>query len=137
MLMNKLAKSGKAIRKVEAPKPAAPSKIVAAIEADAGVVAADDEMEAALARYASLGDKMKVLEAKRDNLKVWITLAIEASGAKTLRGAKYQATYVAGARREKLEPKLLLQAGVTVAQIEKATVVTTGKPYVAVSEVRS
>lgn len=142
MLTQKLKAAAAKSHKIEAP--AVRSKIAAAatdedradaLEVLAGAVA--KEFEDAINEYTRLRAKVKALTEKQDAAKEAITAIVEKSGHKTLWIGDYQATYVPGARREKLDPKLLLQAGVTVRQIEKATVVTTGKPYVTISEVKS
>src|SRR5687768_539290 len=117
-LQSRLAK-GK-FRKIEAPRPvptpvsSKPAPAGTPTNAPEGSVDAYaifdetglDTFETALSRYASLGEKIKALEEKRDDLKAQITGIVAASGHKTIRGEEYQATYVAGASRSRLDAKL-------------------------------
>ena len=96
-----------------------------------------DEFDGAVTRYRSLDGKIKALEAKKAAAKQIITEIIEATDHKTLLVDQYSVTRVAGARRESLDRKLLVEAGVTVEQLEKGTKVTTSAPYVQVKEIET
>ncbi len=96
-----------------------------------------DEFDGAVTRYRSLDGKIKALEAKKAEVKVIITEIIEDVEHKTLLLDEWAVTKVAGAIRESLDRKKLLEAGVTVEQLEKGTVRKQSAGYVQVREIEA
>ena len=135
MLQNKLAHAAKAKGSKPSKRQYEIAEKLIADGLDKQLVEAADAFESDLIRYVALGGKIKALEAKREILKTRIAEVVEGAGYKTLIAGEHQATYVDGATRTKLDPKLLVTQGVPVHIIEKATVVTKTKPYVTVTEV--
>jgi hypothetical protein len=75
-------------------------------------------------------------EEKKKELAPQIEGLLEAVGAKRIRGSSWQVTRVDGGYVESLDPKLLLEHGVSIETIAACTVKTPKKGYIQVTEVK-
>ena len=82
--------------------------------------------------YAALHAQLKSLEAEMDAHKITIEECLIESGEESLSLDGFKATMVF-AQRSKLDKKLFVQQGGTLAQLENATVTAPAKPYLRVS----
>ena len=88
------------------------------------------------AEYRGIVESIKELEARKKEIGADIEALLSAVDARAFRGDNWVATRVEGAERETIKPELLLAEGVTMTQIEKATVVTQSAGYVQVRELK-
>ncbi len=132
--VNRLTKSKPTVQAVQAADAAEDESEGSAPVTEALDPEAADEFEAAAAQYSALGDKINALEAQRAKAREILVEHMNGCGYKSLLTDDLTVTAVPGAMRKTLVPKLLLEAGVTVEQLEKGTEIKQSAGYVKVTK---